>query len=277
MWRAGAPFPDGHFYSPVVSREEIWPRRESLWKDELTNPGIDYAPEKQRRFIDEDLREALKLYDYPAEKPGEGRFYDTNPAFSWVDARSLFTMLLKHRPRRVIEIGAGYSTLLTADVNTRHLNGSISFTTIEPYPMPFLEQPIEGLRALHKRQVQSVPASYFADLSENDILFIDSSHVSKTGSDFNYLVFDVLPTLQRGVLIHFHDVFLPREYPPQWVFNEGRSWNEQYVLRALLIGSNMFEVEFGSSFAFYAFPELLREVLGGRLFGGGSFWIRKIR
>lgn len=277
QWRQGVPFPDGHFYSPVTSREEVWARREQLWSGELENAGVDYAPEKQRRFIDEDMRRALPLYDYPPEKVSETAFYDLNPAFSWLDSRALFTMLLKHRPQRFIEVGAGYSTLLTADVNARHLGGAMQFTSIEPYPMAFLSQPIPGFGKLVQRQVQDIPPAFFGELGENDILFIDSSHVSKTGSDVNYLVFNVLPTLQPGVLIHFHDIFLPREYPPDWVFREWRSWNEAYVLRALLIGSDMFAVEFGCAYAIYAFRDLLREVLGGKAFGGGSLWLRKLR
>lgn len=274
-WRREVPFPNGHFYSPVVSREEIWPRRETLWNQQLTNAGIEWFPEKHRAFIDYDLRASLALYDYPAEKVDDAHFYDLNPAFSWLDSRTLLTMLLKHRPARVIEVGAGYSTLLTADVNTRHLDGSIDFTSIEPYPQPFLNAPLPGLRSLVKEQVQRVPAEYFSALQENDILFIDSSHVSKTGSDVNYLVFEVLPALNAGVLIHFHDIFLPREYPTNWIFNEWRSWNEQYLVRALLMGSKLFEVEFGCAYARYAFPEVQAEALG-RVFGGGSLWLRKI-
>ena len=275
-WQRAVPFPDGHFYSPVVSREEIWPRRNLLWNGGLTSGGIDYRPEHQRSFLDTSVRAALPHYDYPAAQAQPGKFYDLNPAFSWMDARALFTMLLTHRPQRMIEVGSGYSTLLASDVNVRHFNGAMEFLAIEPYPMDFLKGNVPGLMAMVQSPVQLIEPRHFQRLEQNDILFIDSSHVSKTGSDVNYLIFEVLPALKPGVLIHFHDVFLPREYPADWVFNEGRSWNEQYLLRALLIGSKMFEVEFGSSYVLHAFPDLLREVLGGRLFGGGSFWLRKV-
>src|SRR3546814_5976516 len=106
-------------------------------------------------------------------------------------------------------------------------------TAIEPYPRPFLRS-LEGLHALRVERVQDTPASVFAELSSGDVLFIDSSHVLKTGSDLVHLFTTVLPTLQQGVRIHVHDVFLPDDYPPQWVLDENRSWNEQYALQSML-------------------------------------------
>ena len=111
------------------------------------------------------------------------------------------------------------------------------------------------------------------------MLFIDSSHVAKTGSDVNHLCFEVLPRLRAGVRIHFHDIFLPSDYPKPWALDENRSWNEQYVVRALLMHSNAFRVLFGSSYAFAAHAEALREALrerDGACYGGGSLWIEKI-
>jgi hypothetical protein len=111
-----------------------------------------------------------------------------------------------------------------------------------------------------------------------DVLFIDSSHVAKTGSDVNFLYFDVLPRLAKGVNVHVHDIFLPHDYPRHWVVDEKRSWNEQYLLRALLMYSSAFQVVFGCSYAFYAFPTLVQRALAfpdGRAFAGGSFWMRR--
>src|SRR4030095_41590 len=115
-------------------------------------------------------------------------------------------------------------------------------------------------------------------LDAGDVLFIDSSHVAKTGSDVNHLVFEIFPRLRRGVGLNIHDIFLPAEYPKGWVFGENRSWNEQYVIRALLMYSTMFRVLFGCYYAFFAFPDLVRNALNiakGAGFGGGSLWIEK--
>jgi hypothetical protein len=120
---------------------------------------------------------------------------------------------------------------------------------------------------------------FFDQLSSNDVLFIDSSHVSKTGSDVNYLYFEVLPRLKKGVKIHIHDIFLPNDYLKDWVLNEKRSWNEQYLLRALLMYSTAFQVVFGCSYADEKMPELVKHGLADpeeRSFGGGSFWIEKL-
>ena len=134
----------------------------------------------------------------------------------------------------MIEVGSGYSTLLMADVNTRFLGGSANIRCIEPYPLPFLDPLPQGVAELIVSPVQDVPLKTFDRLEAGDVLFIDSSHVSKTGSDVNHLVFEVVPRLARGVHVHFHDVFLPFDYPRDWVLKLGLYWNEQYPLRALL-------------------------------------------
>jgi hypothetical protein len=118
----------------------------------------------------------------------------------------------------------------------------------------------------------------FSILERGDILFIDSSHVAKTGSDVNYLYFEVLPRLASGVHMHIHDIHMPHEYSREWVIDENRSWNEQYLVRALLMFSNGFRVTFGCNFAHSKFPELVRQALklpNGRSFGGGSLWIER--
>jgi len=133
---------------------------------------------------------------------------------------------------------------------------------------------VDGVARLLARPVQEVGLAPFLALEAGDVLFIDSSHVAKTGSDVNFLYFEVLPRLAAGVVVHVHDVFLPDEYPPEWVLDEGRSWNEQYLLRALLMHSRAFRVLFGCHAASRLFPELVSEVFGGAL-GGGSFWIER--
>src|SRR3546814_6818116 len=105
-----------------------------------------------------------------------------NSQFGEADARALFALLRHWQPQRLIEVGSGYSTLLAADINRRFLDGAMRITAIEPYPRPFLRS-LEGLHALRVERVQDTPASVFAELSSGDVLFIDSSHVLKTGSE----------------------------------------------------------------------------------------------
>jgi hypothetical protein len=129
------------------------------------------------------------------------------------------------------------------------------------------------------RRVQEVPLALFETLEAGDLLFIDSSHVSKTGSDVNHLMFEVLPRLAPGVHVHFHDIFLPFDYPRSWVLDLGIYWNEQYVLRALLTLSRGFRVTFGSTYASVACTDDVCVALAlapGSIYGGGSLWITKL-
>jgi len=276
------PFPAGHFYSPVIDVEELTRREAELWPTALPPIlGIDFNERSHRQILAEDFPRFIGDYDYPESENEVTRdtdFFTRNSQFSWLDARAAFVLMRKWRPSRVIEVGSGFSSLLMADVNRRFLDGKCRITCIEPYPRPFLKQGVPGIATLIEEKVQQVPPETFDTLASGDILFIDSSHVSKTGSDVNYLYFEILPRLKTGVKIHTHDIFLPNEYLKDWVLKEGRSWNEQYLLRALLMYSSAFKVVFGCSYAFAAMPEKVKTALSlpnGCAFGGGSFWMEK--
>jgi hypothetical protein len=277
-------FPDGHFYSPVVDIDEVSSRCHAIWPAHPTVAGIDFNDDMQREFLTKHFPRFIPEFDYPelledgSAESDMGRFFIQNSQFGWLDARTLFVMLRTWRPQRIIEVGSGFSSLLIADVNTRWFDNQIHFTCIEPYPRAFLTVERPGISRLIETQVQNVAISEFETLQDGDILFIDSSHVSKTGSDVNFLYLQVLPRINKGVHIHIHDIFLPHDYPPDWVIAERRSWNEQYILQAMLMFSAGFRVEFGCNYAFSTFPELVREALAlpdRSAFGGGSFWITK--
>jgi len=273
--------PVGHFYSPVVDPSELDP--ESLWPQSPPPIlGIDFNDASHERILTEAFTRFISEYDYPEhleETPELADFYTRNSQFSWLDPRALFVLLRQWRPKRMIEVGSGFSTLLAADVKQRFLGNEMQLSCIEPYPRPFLRQDKLGIDWLIEEKVQEVPYEVFQELQAGDILFIDSSHVAKTGSDVNYLYLEVLPRLAPGVIIHIHDIFLPNEYPYEWVMSHNRSWNEQYLLRALLMYSSAFRVIFGCSYAFHRFPDQVREALAhekGHAFGGGSFWIERV-
>jgi len=272
--------PPGHFYSPVVDPAELDPAR--IWPDQPQIAGIDFNETSHQRILREAFPRFIREYDYPERLEETSKltdFYTQNSQFSWLDSRTLFVLLREWRPRRLIEVGSGFSTLLVADVNRRFLDASLEITCIEPYPREFVRNGIPGVERLIERKVQDVPLQEFGALRSGDILFIDSSHVAKTGSDVNFLYFEVLPRLDTGVRVHIHDIFLPHDYPREWVLDENRSWNEQYLLRALLMYSRAFRVVFGCGYACWRFPELVRAALalpGGPVFGGGSFWIERL-
>jgi hypothetical protein len=269
-------FPPGHFYSPIVDTAALAAQRERIWPAQPAVAGIDFNDAGHRRILTELFPRFIADYDYPEHATADATaFHTQNPQFSWLDSRALFVLLRAWRPQRVIEVGSGYSSLLIADVNRRWLDGAIDFTCIEPHPPAFLQARIEGISRLVEREVQQVPPGEFERLRAGDMLFIDSSHVAKTGSDVNHLYFDVLPALAAGVHVHVHDVFLPHDYPPDWVLEQNRSWNEQYLLRALLMYTTAFRVEFGCSYAFHAHRDLVISALAhpkGHGFAGGSFW-----
>ena len=277
--RIQTPHPIGHFYSPIVNPEEVSSRSDQVWPENPVILGIDFNDASHQAILRQSFPKYCPQYDYP-EKLEESEslesFFTQNSQFSWLDSRALFVLLQSWRPSRFLEVGSGYSTLLAADVNLRFLDGKMDITCIEPYPRPFLIRGFPGLGRLVRQKVQDIPLAEFESLESGDVLFIDSSHVSKTGSDVNFLYFEVLPRLKPGVLIHIHDISLPLDYPREWVIDENRSWNEQYLLRALLMYSSAFEVIFSCNYAYQRFPDLVRSALGdpdGEGFGGGSIWI----
>jgi predicted O-methyltransferase YrrM len=276
-------FPPGHFYSPIVDTTEALQRAETLWPKSVPSIlGIDFDIASHERILCEEFPRFINEYDYPEHETdvlNEYDFFTQNSQFSWLDARAAFVLIRSWQPRRVIEVGSGFSSLLMADINRRFCNSKMHITCIEPYPRGFLKTGVPGIAQLVEKKVQDVELSTFDSLGAGDVLFIDSSHVSKTGSDVNHLYFEVLPRLKRGVRVHVHDIFLPNEYLKEWVINENRSWNEQYLLRALLMYSNAFRVVFGNAFAFSAAFELVQKALAhpkGHAFGGGSIWIERI-
>ncbi len=272
-------FPAGHFYSPIVDPATVDAAR--TWPQSPVVAGVDFNDASHETILRRDFARFHPLFDYPQSLPltdDLDRFFVQNDQFSWLDCRALFVLLLAWRPRRVIEVGSGFSSLLLADVNRRFLDGSMEVTCIEPYPRAFLKRGLPGITRLIEDTVQNVDAAEFARLEAGDVLFIDSSHVAKTGSDVNHLFFEVLPRLAPGVNVHVHDIFLPHDYPRSWVIDQNRSWNEQYLLRAMLVGGRRFEVVFGCSYAFHRHRDLVVAALAlpdGAGFGGGSFWMRR--
>ena len=209
----------------------------------MSLPGIDLNEDGQLALLDE--LAPLGAGVYLPEHPTEGwRYYWDNVGFAGADAITLLTVLRHLQPRNYIEVGSGWSSALALDVNDRYLDGSMKMTFIDPYPeqLNALLHPSDQARVdIQALPVQAVDVTLFDQLGAGDVLFIDSTHVARTGGDVVHDMFEILPRLAAGVWVHFHDVFYPFEYPEPWVY-EGRAWNEQYLLRALLTDSIRYRI-----------------------------------
>ena len=269
--------PPGHPYSPIPSAEDV---ARALRRAEATGrtlPGIDLREAEQLDL----LQRLLPLYgDLPfRDAPGGYRYHYDNLYFTYADAIGYALLLRRLRPRRVVEVGAGYSSALALDVDELFLGGQTRFTFIEPEAERLRElvpaAELEG--RLVARPVQDVPLACFEELRSGDVLFIDSSHVVKAGSDVQHLFDEVLPRLAAGVYVHVHDVFYPFEYPPGWLAT-GCAVNEAYVLRALLQSSTAYKIVLFNTFLerFHRdwFAAYMPLVLEGR-YPTGGIWLRR--
>jgi hypothetical protein len=270
-------FADGHYYSPIPDAADLRRRSAQLWAPGESMLGVDLRVPEQLALLREMAAHTAAI-GYPIDDPGApGTYFYRNGMFPVLDAEFLFAALCHFRPARVIEVGSGFSSLVMADVNQRMFGGRIDVTCIEPYPPHFLLGGVPGITRLRVERVEEVPLDVFAQLAADDLLFIDSSHVSKTGSDVNFLFFEVLPRLGPGVMVHLHDIFLPDEYPETWVLGEGRSWNEQYLLRAFLQYNAAWEVLWSAHYMLSRHPDAVSAVFprSPALGNGGSFWMRR--
>ena len=216
---------------------------------------------------------------FPDEKADGFRYYFRNEAYSYGDASILYAMLRLNPPTRVIEVGSGYSSACTMDTIDRYLPSRVEVTFIEPYPELLRQtlgvQTMECVR-LYDKPVQDIPLTVFAELQRGDILFIDFTHIMKSGSDVCYELFEVLPRLAPGVFVHFHDIFWPFEYSEEWVLRENRSWNEIYSIHAFLMYNQEFEIVFFNDFFRRLQPELIAASYPDFLKNtGGALWLRK--
>jgi len=270
----------GHFYSPIPDINEVMSKADLLFKDPAMEvPGVQMNPHIQHQHLQDFYKMADSL-PFPEEKNDKTIYYYNNHSYSYADAITLHCMIRKYQPKRIIEIGCGFSSCVVSDTNRLFFKDAIKVTNIEPYPEFFYQTLPEADRNKNRliiSKIQDVDLKIFDELQENDILFIDTSHVSKIGSDVNHEFFEIIPRLKKGVVIHVHDIFHPFEYPKEWIL-EGRAMNENYLLRAFLQFNDAFEVLFMSNFVSRYFREEIEKNLP--LFmknTGGNFWMKKIK
>jgi predicted O-methyltransferase YrrM len=242
----------GHFYSPIPSIEEIKKREGKIFnysKKEI--PAVQLKEKEQLQLLDE-VKKFYPEIPFTPEKNPANRFYYNNSMFSYSDVIFLYSIMRQFCPNKIIEIGSGFSSAAMLDISEKFFSGKIHCSFIEPFPdrlNTLLKEKDHTNKNIEivKDFAENVNLSYFKGLEKNDILFIDSSHVAKIGSDVCYFLFEVLPVLKQGVIIHFHDIFNNFEYPKEWIY-EGRAWNEAYMLRAFLQYNDSFEIILFNSF-----------------------------
>jgi predicted O-methyltransferase YrrM len=264
----------GHFCSPIPSIEDI-ERAIAAPLESLS--GIDPGEDRQMALLERLSRHYSEI-PFPVEKNERFRFAYHNPSYSWGDAIILFCMIRELKPRRILEIGSGHTSALILDTNERYFAGGIDCTFVEPYPELLLSllRPDEVRKTrVIPRKLQEVDLTLFNALEAGDILFIDSSHVVKAGSDCQLLFSEILPRLNPGTLIHFHDVFDRFEYPPDWL-REGRGWNEQYILRAFLQFNSEFKIKLFTRYIIARHREWFEQHMPNCLRNtGAQIWIER--
>jgi Methyltransferase domain len=257
-----------HFYEPIPDTQSL---PETLWTQPSELVGIDMNQSMQLDLLRNHFPEFRNEYEnIPAEPaPGQRR------PFRGPDVLVAYCMVRHFQPRLIIEVGSGFSSLVLAQAATK--NKESTLICIDPFPGDLVRNGnIPALQSLIETKVQDLDLEFFSQLDSGDILFIDSSHTVKIGSDVNYLFLEVLPRLKPGVIVHVHDIFLPFEYRRLWVLNECRFWTEQYLLHAFLTFNSEFEVLLANYYLNHfhkehlqaAFPDLSRWI-------GGSFWMRR--
>ena len=267
-------FPPGHFYSPILQPNEVGAYLDSI-SSKSDVPGIDLRLDAQVELL-EGFRTLSSAW--PSGAGQSMRYKPDNDQFGPGDAICYFSMFGHLRPERVVEVGSGWSSAVGLDAKEAY-GTRTSFTFIEPYPDRLLQalrpKDVEATTIL-RTGVQFVDLDVFDQLSGNDILFIDSTHVMKAGSDVQFLLGEVLPRLRPGVAVHIHDMFFPFEYPREWIA-QGRNWNELYAVKSFLQFNTAFEVLFWNHFLATVRPTELASALRQTTPNpGGGLWLRTV-
>lgn len=249
-----------HYYEPLpdfrsITAEQITHRR--------TSAGIDFRSHDQLALIAElsHYRPELEQLDFDFD----------NVFFSGFDAAVYYALIRHLQPERIVEIGGGFSTQLAHKALARNRKGRL--TCIEPYPEARLLDAKLDLELIQK-PVEQIDVDFFSSLDAGDILFIDSSHAVKFGSDVCYELLDVLPRLKPGVWIHVHDIFFPHDYPAEWLLKQRLALNEQYLLEAFLAFNHSFTTQLANYWLCLDHPDEAERLWSNK--GASSFWMKRV-
>lgn len=270
----------GHYYSPLPDMSELARREAQIFGAQPREfAGIDLHAEEQVRLL-------TAFAPYYSHRPFDraqnpkSRYFWPNQSFPFQDAFVLYAFLRHFQPSHVVEVGSGLSTCATLDT-CEDLGLKMRLTLIDPYPdwvNRFVRPQDSSRYSLRQQFIQDVPLDLFASLGPRDILFIDTSHVSKVGSDVNHIFFQILPVLKPGVIVHFHDIWYPFEYPKDWL-NRGIFWNEAYLLRAFLMFNPSFRVLLFNNYLNHCSADLVKSTFPLFLQDqdqGLSLWLQRV-
>jgi len=267
----------GHYYSPLPDMAEVERRTSYIYPPPPSElPGIDLRPDHHKRL----LRDFVPYNAAPAIERRfnpNSRYFRPNGSFHFQDAFTLYAMIRHLMPARFIEVGCGMSSCVILDTyEALRLNPQLTF--IDPYPeflLKVIHAEDRSRFELRTQCIQDVPKEIFGELEAGDVLFIDTSHASKVGSDVNHIFFHILPLLKKGVYLHFHDIWYPFEYPKDWLYR-GMFWNEAYLLRAFLMYNPNFEIVMFNNYVLRCVTEQVKSDFP--LFAeepGASIWLRR--
>ena len=269
-----------HFYSPVPDISDLEQR--NIWEIRSKLPGIDLNPELQMEFLSLIGKDYAEECVWPPEQTGNpAEFYVNNPSFSYGCAAATHCMIKKFTPRTFVEVGSGMSSLIISKALSSNTQKS-NYIIVDPYPNDVIRNKLINLDILYQSRVETLTPSFFDQLITNDILFIDSGHCVRIGGDVNFLLLDVLPRLNPGVIIHFHDISLPYEYPKAYAIDETfrQFWTEQYMLQSFLSCNRDFEILLAMNYLMNNHKDFFKKTFNHydpslHKFISGSFWIRR--
>jgi len=263
-----------HYYEPQFDNRNL---KMPLSHDRVL-PGIDWNNAEQLEIISA-FSFSRELEDLPQKKTGTLEFYLGNSAFESGDAEYWYQLIRSIKPKRIFEVGSGHSTLMARRAIRRNQQENADYACkhvcIEPYEMPWLEE--TGVSVVREK-IEDVQTAFFAELEENDILFIDSSHIIRPQGDVLFEYLELLPTLNKGVIVHVHDVFSPRDYLKEWLEDEVKFWNEQYLLEAFLSHNSSWKIIGALNYLHHHYYEELKSAAPFLTPGRepGSFYIQRI-
>ena len=269
-----------NYYSPVNSLRFL-DANQDLWATPFVPLDIDWRVERQLEVAREVSRHIPELTGIPAAPRGSEFYWDNN-FWNNADAMVQYGLLRSRKPRRLIEVGCGFSSLLAAKALARNRDENPdAVTTVIQWNRirgpSFWRISLRIGRSASRSSGSCVrSADLFDTLEAGDILFYDGSHCVRTASDVNWFFFRVLPRLRPGVLIHFHDMFYPNDYPRQWLLERRQSWSEQFLLQAFLMHNTAYSVEISNSFIAHTCSDQIKALYGNiQPFWGCSLWMLK--
>lgn len=271
-----------HYYSPIPNTNEL---ESSIWNKESELKGVNLNLDSGLELLTQLNTHYQSEYTKFPSKPTSNsqEYYLDNSAYGRGDAEILYSMIRHRKPKKIIEIGSGRTTLLISQAirqnKLENTSYSCEFIAIEPYPPEYLNPLPAEVTKILPIQLQTVPIEQFTALEKDDILFIDSTHVASIGSDVVHEYLEIIPRLASGVIVHIDDIFLPRNYPRDWVKKSRFFWNEQYLLQAFLAFNQEFKVILPSHALSIEFTSIFEDLLPSckqQQYRTSSFWLKKV-